>query len=251
MRETKDELQELETGLAQAKSLDEHIAKLVSENSAADLFNKAVYYMQWTGSLMALSGIHWIAYKDKVGHGAFKKTFLGKDRPFTYMHVWQCMKAAIVVSQHPIFGRLRTSRAFLKLMMLPAPEQKAIADEMKHVPEDQVFELLPGKIQQRYDEVKNAMPKTSRKKRASQFLKDNLKNHPDEAWNDVLDRWVDAVMANNALRAACEAVKEWKPEYVDDALEKKMVEQLGEPFDKVVGYLHPPEELRKRGMAED
>ena len=234
-----DELQQLERGLA---GLHDVIEKLASENRAEDLYEKGVYYVRWTGHMKAVAGIYFLALKQKVGHGPFGKLFL--NAPVSYMTAWECMKAARVVSEHPIFGGLRSSRAFRALLLLSAPDQKALADEMKDVPEDQVGELLPDKIQKRYNQLKS--PGTESKPEGKcQPSPDRAIPSEDAEWSEIWSLYKNALSAMSLLAKKLEST-EMKPAWFDQVFEQKMVRGIGEFYEVMIEKFHPVEEVTKR-----
>ena len=250
-------------GLQESKPLTDLITQLAEKNAAKDLYYKGVYYTKWTGHMMAIAGIYFLALKQKVRllarqqnvESDFKKMFMGKDKPVSYEHAWQCMKAAHVVAEHAVFGEMRSSNSFRNLLLLPGPEQSALAEEMKNIPLDQVAELLPGKIQKRYDELKlkkPPKPMTPEREAANLAMIEKIKkDREDTEWAEVLNRWSLAVIAMTNLLGACRKVKKWKTEYVVAALEKKMVFKLGEAFNEMIGFFHPIEEMMKLGRLEE
>jgi hypothetical protein len=252
MRHAQGELEQLDKGLQGAKPLDDLIGKLAEENDAKGLYAKGVYYVKWTGYTMAVAGIYFLALKEKVHHGPFKKMFLGKDKPVNYMHAWQCMKAAHVVAEHPVFGRLRSSRAFRALLYLPEPEQKALADEMRDIPEEEIDELLPGKIQKRYDEIradeKKRRPPRKKKlsdEEAQRILALEKAARADKPWTEIKEFWHEAIGALSRLAKAAKAL-EMKPEHFDEIFEREMLDPLTNPLGELTRKWHPIEEIQKR-----
>jgi hypothetical protein len=242
MQKTKaDELQQLERGLAGA-SLRDVVGKLASENKAEDLCGKGVYYVRRSGYTMAIAGIYFLAMKEKMGHGPFKKSF--RNAPVSYMTAWTCMKAARVVSEHPVFGELRSSRAFRELLLLPAPDRKALADAMENIPEGQIGEFLPEKIQKRYAQLKSHRTESESESKHRPLPGRSIPAE-DREWSEIWSLYVKAFSAMSLLAKKLEST-EIKPAWFDQIFEQKMVREIGKFHEVMIEKFHPIEEVTKR-----
>lgn len=240
------ELIELERGLANAKELHDLISQLQSQPPAR-LFQSARYYTQWTGFHMSIAGIYFLALKEKVGHGNFKK-YLG-EKQFRYMFAWECMKAAHVVSRHELFGKLRSSRAFRQLISLPEPHQGALANELRDIPADRLDDLMPDLIQKRYDEIREAEMSGRRKKRDPERLaKINAQikaESADEKWMEFCRQWGECRSAMGRFSKYLDDV-EIEADWYDRIFGQELLEQLGGVYGKIASRMHPIEEIQKR-----
>ena len=243
------ELAKLEEGLAQSKDLTDIISSLQPQ-SAHQLFSKALYYTKWTGFMMSVAGIYFLALKEKTGYGSFKK-YLG-DHRFLYHHAWECMKAAHVVSRHELFGKLRSSHSFRKLLSLPEPDQDKLAAELKEIPTDRLDEMLPSLIQKRYDEIRDEERKARPHKgkplsdeEVARLQADLARRKQDGAWENVFRLWTDAVGALGQLADAAEKV-DMQERHFDEVFKRNMMAPLATQFDRLVHKWRPIEEIQKR-----
>ncbi len=239
------ELEKLEAGLAQSKNLTEIISALQPQ-SAHHLYLKALYYTKWTGFMMAVAGIYFLALKEKIGHGNFKK-YLVEER-FPYVRAWECMKAAHVVSRHELFGKLRSSRPFRNLLMLPEPDQDRLAAELKEMPADRLDDLLPSLIQKRYDEIRREEQATRpRKSKVTPEIAEQAKrDFDDKEWLGFVGAWAAACAALGKL-AKYPIKEEWRERIFDGEFLGKM----GVIYGDVAAHLHPVDEVLKRAERQE
>lgn len=245
-----EELGKLEQGLANARELHDLIGQLQSRPPAR-LFESARYYSQWTGFHMSIAGIYFLALKERVGHGNFKKYLA--ERRFRYFFAWECMKAAHVVSRHELFGKLRSSRAFRSLIALPEPEQDALVKELKDIPSDRLGDLLPTLIQKRYDEIRQEEQKARPKKRLTEEEEKRLqeineryqRDKLDTAWMEINRLWAVAVGAIGRLADAAEKI-EMQERHYDEVFKRDMLAPISREFDRLVHKWRPIEEIQKR-----
>jgi hypothetical protein len=240
-----NELEEMKRGLEAAESLDSLIDRLVTQKTATHLHEIGVAYARQSGHMLAVAGVYFLAEKEKrhrEGHRDFKDSFKGKS--ITYMHAWQCMKAAMVVSKHSIFGDLRSSRAFRSLLLLPEPDRAAIAEEIKGVPEEHIAELLPNKIQKRYDELKRQKAKTRVKTASGEAQDEDLATEIEEReWRTWLSDYNDAFAQLGKLYDGI------KPEWHERIIEQGLMAKLGARYDALIQRTHPVEEIRKQAIV--
>lgn len=238
MSDKKSESDQVAAGLALVSD-PYQIADLLTQ-SKESLGDHVDARIRYTALDMTDQGRYLHAIKKLCVHGEWEDFV--KERKWSWEYVHCCMKLTQVAAWLPQILNVPAGRTINQLLHLSKPDLRALLEGL--TPEE-IRNLTPWGMRLLHRKI----PKTPKVRKQIDITLPPENN--DEQWVKVKDDWAKAVLAMETLAGSCRKVKNWQSVYVDEALEKKMVVKLGDPWDEIVKFLHPYEELRLRGMVED